>query len=156
MGGMNSFRPTRQKTKQSSFLHALSRTRQVQSAARIAHVSPDAVYDWKRKDPDFARQFTSAKRQGEIDASLVIARLICFISDIARPLIPPGSWNDFHDALYEKVIRADQRDPSFTLSAHLHVGARSRTTARVPLMEKRGSPLARRASIGGTHLAVLQ
>ena len=81
-----------------SFLKAFRRSTSTRSAAEKAGIGPTTVYEWRRKDPEFAKAFAALKEQTiELMADDVLDR----------------AWKGVDDVIVQggKVVKDDDGNP---------------------------------------------
>jgi len=98
MGVMSSTATAILEHKKQPFLKAFLRFGKVAPAARIVRVSRDAIYDWRRDDPDFRRQFNLAKKNKFDSHTSQLAECLEFFLSVVKPIIPSD--------LYPRVVAA--------------------------------------------------
>ncbi len=74
--------------KKQPFLKAFLRTGKVAPAARAVRISRDAVYDWRRDDPTFRREFNNAKRGAFDHKTSELALSFEYFLAAIRPVLP--------------------------------------------------------------------
>lgn len=74
------------------FLKAFARIGSISGAAKASRISRDAVYDWRRNDPSFERQFQNARHTYENQPFATVDSSLIFFKDIIRPIVPAAYW----------------------------------------------------------------
>lgn len=88
MGVMSSSPIAILERKKDPFLKAFLRYGKVAPATRAVRISRDAVYDWRRSDPDFRRKFNQAKRERYDHETKIMAIILDLVLESIRPVVP--------------------------------------------------------------------
>ncbi len=101
---MASFCTARKEHRKSPFLKAFARVGTISGAAKAARISRDAVHDWRRNDPSFARMFAQAKRRHKSEAFPGLDSSVVFLKSVIKPFIPQSQWLSISAAIAAAVI----------------------------------------------------
>lgn len=80
------------KHKQSPFLAAYAICGKISEACKRARISPDAIHDWRRKDPAFNRAFVRAKSNHLEKRISTIDRATFLLTSAIKPYVPETQW----------------------------------------------------------------
>ena len=78
--------------KKQPFLKALLRFGKVAPATRAVRISRDAVYDWRRADPKFRREFDAAKKNHYDHETGALSECFEFFLSIVKPILPSDHY----------------------------------------------------------------